>query len=106
MWPEGDHLVFARVGLVKISLQQCGYEKTVDSSLEVFKSFILALALPGDGHCEELQAKYIDVSAGLQHASAAMCLLLELLGTAVILAGSTSSLGLFRTLPTCILFPS
>ena len=60
----------------------------------------------GAGHCEELQAKHIDVSAGLLHASAGKCFLLELLGTFVILAGSTSSFGLFRTLPTRILFPS
>ena len=103
---EGDHIVFARVGLVKISLQQCGHQETVDSSLEIFKSFILAFALPGDGHCEEHQAKHIGVSAGLLHASAGMRFLLELLGTAVILAGSTSSFGLFRTLPTCFWFPS
>ena len=55
-----------------------------------FESFILALALPGDGHCEELQPKHIDVSAGLLHASAGKYFLLELLETAVILAYSNS----------------
>ena len=59
---EGDNIVFARVGFVKISFQPCGHEEAVDSSLEIFnlQSFILALALPGDGHCEELQAKHIE----------------------------------------------
>ena len=29
---KGDNIVFARVGLVKISLQPCGHEDAVDSS--------------------------------------------------------------------------
>ena len=64
---EGDNIVFARVSLVKISFQPCGHEEAVDdSSLEIFnlQSFILALALPGDGHCEELQAKHIECPLG------------------------------------------
>ena len=63
---EGDNIVFAKVGLVKISFQLCGHEEAVDSSLEIFnlQSFILALALPGDGHCEELQAKHIECPLG------------------------------------------
>ena len=63
---EGDNIVFAKVGLVKISFQPCGHEEVVDSSLEIFnlQSFILALALPGDGHCEELQAKHIECPLG------------------------------------------
>ena len=60
--------------------------------LEIFKCFILALALPGDEQGKELQAKHIEVSAGLLHASAGMRFLLELLGTVIILASSTSSL--------------
>ena len=63
-------------------LQPCGHEEAVDSSLEIFnlQSFILALALPGDGHCEELQAKHNEVSAGLLYASTGMRFLLERCG--------------------------
>ena len=63
---EGDNIVFARVGLVKISLQPCGHEEAVDSSLKIFnlQSFILALALPGDGHCEELRPNTLKCPLG------------------------------------------
>ena len=49
-----------------VSLQPCKHEEGVDSSLEFFNLQIhsTALSLPGDGHCEELQAKHIECQTG------------------------------------------
>ena len=75
---EGDNIVFARVGLVKSPSNRV---RTRRPSTHLWRfstcKVILALALLGDGQCEELQAKHIEVSAGLLHASTGTRFLLE-----------------------------
>ena len=70
---EGNNIVFAKDGRVKIFLQPCGHEEAVST----FKIH-LASMLPGDKRREELQAKHIEVSAGFLHASTGMRFSLEL----------------------------